>query len=206
MDTARPSAHATGDRWTLLIVLALAPDTARLSRLKERLPGISTGVLEARVQQMVALGLLSRRRLRETPPRVEIELTECGRELLPIASQLARSGMRHQWSGPRERERVHADALVRQLPALLGEEAGLSDGTVEAVIATDGDPVCHWFQIEQGRLSAMDGPCAEPTAYVEGDDAAWIAALGPARDRSDLRFKGERQLAKRLLDVLPERA
>jgi DNA-binding HxlR family transcriptional regulator len=195
---------ATGDRWTLLIVLALAPGSARLSRLKDRLPGISTGVLEQHVQHMVALGLLSRRRFREMPPRVEIELTECGRELVPIASALARWGMRHQWSAPREREQVQADALVRQLPALLEEGADLPSGMIEAVLATNDDRVRHWFRIEHGLLVTIDEPGNEATACMEGDEVAWIAALGPARDYAGLSFKGNKQLAKRVLEALPK--
>jgi DNA-binding HxlR family transcriptional regulator len=47
------------------------------------------------MQHMVILGLVSRQRFREMPPRVEIELTDWGRELVPIAAGLARWGMRH---------------------------------------------------------------------------------------------------------------
>ncbi len=53
---------ATGDRWTLTIALALAPGRMRLTHLRKHLPGVSTGVLERYIQQMVALGLVSRTR------------------------------------------------------------------------------------------------------------------------------------------------
>jgi DNA-binding HxlR family transcriptional regulator len=86
---------ATGDRWTLSIVLALAGDPQRPVQLRHRLPGISAGVLDRHLQQMVTLGLLLRRRFKEMPPRVEISLTEAGRELLPIADALARWGVKH---------------------------------------------------------------------------------------------------------------
>jgi DNA-binding HxlR family transcriptional regulator len=204
-----PLAHAltaTGDRWKLLIVLALASGPVRLSRLKERLPGISTGVLEHHVDQLTALGTVSRQRFREVPPRVEIELTERGRELLPIASALARWGMRHQWSAPGGDQRVEVGALLRQLPALLGEETDLPGGSVEAVLVAHGHRVSHWFQTEHGRLAAIDEPGIEATACIEGDEAAWIAALGPARNCSGLYFTGKRALAKRILDSLPGRS
>jgi DNA-binding HxlR family transcriptional regulator len=84
-----------GDRWTLLIALALADDPQRPVQLQRRLPGISSGVLDRHLQQMVALGLLSRRRFKEMPPRVELALTQAGRELLPIAAALARWGVKH---------------------------------------------------------------------------------------------------------------
>lgn len=86
---------ATGDRWTLSIVLALAGDPQRPVQLRHRLPGISAGVLDRHLQQMVTLGLLLRRRFKEMPPRVEISLTQAGRELLPIADALARWGVKH---------------------------------------------------------------------------------------------------------------
>lgn len=86
---------AVGDRWTLLIAQALARHPQRPVQLRRRLPGISNSVLDRQLQQMVALGLLLRRRFKEMPPRVEVALTESGRELLPIARALGRWGDRH---------------------------------------------------------------------------------------------------------------
>lgn len=86
---------AMGDRWTLVIVLALAGDPLRPVQLRSRLPQISAGVLDRHLQQMVGLGLLLRRRFKEMPPRVELALTDAGRELLPIADALARWAVRH---------------------------------------------------------------------------------------------------------------
>jgi DNA-binding HxlR family transcriptional regulator len=95
---ANPLARAlsvTGDRWTLLIALALTRGPQRPVELQRNLPGISSGVLDRHLQQMVALGLLLRRRFKEMPPRVELALTDGGRELLPIARALARWGAKH---------------------------------------------------------------------------------------------------------------
>src|ERR1700680_1258272 len=55
---------ATGDQWTLLIVLALANGPRRLSDLRAQLPGISTGVLNRHLQQMLGLELILRQRFR----------------------------------------------------------------------------------------------------------------------------------------------
>lgn len=87
--------NAAGDRWTLLIALALARGPKRPVELQRDLSGISSGVLDRHLQQMVALGLLLRRRFKEMPPRVELALTDVGRELLPIARALARWGAKH---------------------------------------------------------------------------------------------------------------
>jgi DNA-binding HxlR family transcriptional regulator len=92
--------EATGDHWTLAIALALAPGRTRLAHLRQRLPGISTGVLARGLTHMVGLGLVTRSRFKEKPPRVELELTDAGRDLVPIAESLARWGMRHMDDPP----------------------------------------------------------------------------------------------------------
>jgi DNA-binding HxlR family transcriptional regulator len=92
--------EATGDHWTLAIVLGLAPGATRLAHLRERLPGISTGVLARGLSHMVELGLVTRTRFKEKPPRVELELTDAGRELVPIAEALAQWGTRHMEALP----------------------------------------------------------------------------------------------------------
>jgi DNA-binding HxlR family transcriptional regulator len=194
---------ATGDRWTLLIVLALSNETLRLSVLRARLPGVSSGVLDHHLSQMAALGLLSRRRYREMPPRVEVALTPAGSDLLPIAAALARWGMRYEWPPPPTSVYVRADAVLRQLPALLEDHKDLPDGTVQAIIGAGEERTAHWFEIAGGRLQAAGEQATKATARIEGDDEAWIAALGPARDYSGLHLAGRRRLARRVLESLP---
>jgi DNA-binding HxlR family transcriptional regulator len=196
---------AAGDRWTLLIVLALASGSARPSRLKDRLPGISAGVLDEHLRSMAAAGLLSRRRFRERPPRVEIGLTDSGRELLPIASALARWGMTHCWSAPAMHQRVDASALVRQMPALLND-IRLPGATIEVVVVTDADQLRYWFKIEEEGLVPAGVATGEPTLLLEGDEAAWIAALGPERHCGSLRCRGEQRLASDLFKAFPVHA
>jgi DNA-binding HxlR family transcriptional regulator len=194
---------AVGDRWTLLIVLALSRETLRLSVLRSRLPGVSSGVLDHHLGQMTSLGLISRRRFREMPPRVEVSLTEAGLELLPIAAALARWGMRHEWPAPPSDEYVRADAVLRQLPALLGELDDLPAGSVETIVAVGEERTVLRFEVAGGRLQAAEGNGKAPTAQIEGDEQAWIAALGPRRDYSGLNLGGRRRLAKRIFDSLP---
>jgi DNA-binding HxlR family transcriptional regulator len=207
-----PLAHAlaaVGDRWTLLIVLALGVERVRLTRLQERLPGISTGVLSHHVQEMVTLGLLSRDRFPEVPPRVEVQLTDSGRELLPIASALARWGMRRVWSAPTDGDHVDVHAILVLLPALLDLASGLPDGFLDAIVMTDEGRTHHTFPILDGRLHPTSKDHRAPgagTARIAGDEAAWVSALGPARDYANLRFTGSRRLGRQVLDELPRRA
>ena len=201
---------ATGDRWTLLIVLALASGRMRLTRLQSQLPGVSTGVLERYVQRMTAIGLVTRTRFREMPPRVEVELTDSGRELVPVAGALAQWGMRNRWSPPGQRERIDVSALLRMLPALLTPLTGVPHGCIEVMVTGTDPPVACVLHIQHGHLRMLDG-AAEAFALardgadagVEGDEQAWIAALGPSRDFSGLRITGDERLIADVIGALP---
>lgn len=172
----------TGDRWTLLIVLELSRGTTRLARLKERLPGISSGVLDHHVHRLAELGLLTRERFREMPPRVELTLTETGRELLPITAGLARWGMRRVWAAPQEGERIDIGALIEMVPMMLAETHELPDGALQLTAVPPGDRFSHLLLFHEGTVRVTDDPDVEATACVEGSQPAWVAALGPARD------------------------
>src|SRR3979411_3336036 len=90
-----------GDKWTLLIVRDLVSGPRRFVELQRTLPGISTEQLRSRLNRMVADGLLTRQRYREVPPRVDYELTDRARHLIPVLGALARWG--YEWSGSEAR-------------------------------------------------------------------------------------------------------
>jgi DNA-binding HxlR family transcriptional regulator len=197
---------ATGDHWTLLIVLQLSSGRMRLSQLQRCLPGVSTGVLERYVQQMEALELLTRTRYKEMPPRVELELTEAGHELVPIAVALSRWGMFYMWSQPSERERVGIEVLLRVLPVLVEDALLIADGAIQAVLINSHEPNTYvGYRIRNGHVH-IEHAIETAHSRVEGNTDAWIDALGPAADYERLTFLGDRELAIGLLDALPRRA
>jgi DNA-binding HxlR family transcriptional regulator len=191
---------ATGDQWTLLILNALADGPPRLADLRARLPGISAGVLNRHLQQMVDLGLVSRQRHRELPPRVEYALTPAGRELLPIVLQLARWGLRNLWTRPQPREHIAIGEIFRMLPGLLADER-FSGGPLELVVEGRKGRERHVFEIADGHLHPVV-PGLRPATRMAGDPFDWAEALGPRRDYAALQVTGELQLAKRLLKAL----
>jgi len=209
---------ATGNQWTLLIALGLARGPQRPVQLQRRIAGISGAVLDRYVQQMLVAGLLSRRRYREMPPRVELELTDAGRELLPIVGALARWGMRHSWSAPATFERIDMVSLLELLPILLEDAEGLPVGTLELVVAPKPDEpepqlagtpqLVRRLTIEAGTTRVLEGEdeeeAVEADASVCGDRQSWIRALGPERDRADLLIRGRRELAEAVFAALPE--
>jgi hypothetical protein len=186
--------------------------------LQRVLPGISTEQLRSRLNRMVADGMLTRRRYREVPPRVEYELNDRARELLPILGELARWGYEWAWSAPRRSEEIDLGAIFRLAPALV-EDGGLA-GTVEFVVTgersvaddmakqsdsdeTESDSsVSYAVTIATGAVTVEERETQRPNARVSGDTAAWIKALSPAQDRSGLQIMGDRRLAERLLDCL----
>jgi DNA-binding HxlR family transcriptional regulator len=70
-----------GDRWTVLIVLALTEQTMRFTELRKRLGGISPKVLTNALRNLERDGLVDREVFAEVPPRVEYSLTPLGHTL-----------------------------------------------------------------------------------------------------------------------------
>jgi DNA-binding HxlR family transcriptional regulator len=71
-----------GDRWTVLLVVALADGRLRFSQLRTKIEGITPKVLTQTLRALERDGLVTRTVFAEVPPRVEYELTELGRDLL----------------------------------------------------------------------------------------------------------------------------
>jgi DNA-binding HxlR family transcriptional regulator len=205
-DQWSPDARAldlVGDKWTLLIVRDLVGGPRRFVELQRVLPGISTEQLRSRLNRMVADGLLTRQRYREVPPRVDYELTERARQLLPVLGALARWGFDWTWSAPRHGEAVDIGAVLRLAPGLLHPVAsGRVECVVEAAPVGDGDAPERRYVLRSdgGHVSISERePPGEADATVSGDEAAWVRALGPDGDLEGLKIRGARQLAEELL-------
>ena len=148
-DQWSPDARAldlVGDKWTLLIIRDLAAGPRRFVELQRVLPGISTEQLRSRLNRMVADGLLTRQRYREVPPRVDYELTERSRELMPVLGALARWGYDWTWGAPRPGEDVNVGAIFRLAPGMLTPPESLP-GTVELVVDARGELPERRFQL-----------------------------------------------------------
>jgi len=79
-------------KWTPLIVHDLSEGPRRFMQLEHACPGISPRTLAERLKALEAQGVLLRHSYPESPPRVEYELTEKGRALLPIIAAMRRFG------------------------------------------------------------------------------------------------------------------
>ncbi len=204
-DQWSPDARAldlVGDKWTLLIIRDLAGGPRRFVELQRTLPGISTEQLRSRLNRMVADDLLTRRRYREVPPRVDYELTERSRDLLPVIGELARWGRRWAWGPPRPKERVDIGALLRAASGLRAPD-GLGGTTEIVVLHPERGELRYALHAADGRLAYHeDAPGAEVVAAIQGPERAWIEALGPAGSRTELQVRGDAVAAVAVLDLL----
>ena len=189
-----PIAHAldvVGERWSLLIVRELMRGPLRYTDLGERLPGIGTNILASRLRDLEAGGVLARRKLPPPTPVTVYELTEHGRGLERVLSELAYWGVRSL--GPPPEDEVFEDGwlegalrtMVCRAPVAGTFEfragdvvANVTDGTVapgpaerpDAVLTTTPRGFYDLFV-----LRSWDG------VEVEGDEAAaerFVAEVG----------------------------
>ena len=84
-----------GDRWTVLVINALAQGPLRYSELHHRVGGISQKMLSQTLKGLTHDGLVARQVYPEIPPRVEYELTAAGLSLLEPLQMLVNWAIAH---------------------------------------------------------------------------------------------------------------
>ncbi len=199
-----PDARAldlVGDKWTLLIVRDLASGPRRFVELQRVLPGISTEQLRSRLNRMVADDLLTRQRYREVPPRVDYELTERSRDLLPVIGALARWGYRWAWGPPDAGEAIDIGAVLRCIPGFA--PAADVTGVVELTVRRpSGDLKRYVLSNEDDEMIIEERSAPDADARIAGTERGWVDALGPAASSAELVISGDEHLAEALLSAL----
>ena len=79
-----------GKRWTGLIIGSLCGGPARFAEVARAVPGITEGMLSARLQELQEAGIVDREVLEGPPVATVYRLTERGRSLEPALLELAR--------------------------------------------------------------------------------------------------------------------
>jgi len=176
----------------------------RFVELQRTLPGISTEQLRSRLNRMVADGLLTRQRYREVPPRVDYELTDRARDLVPVLGALARWGYEWSWSEPRRNEAIDVGAIFRLAPGLLTLPRSLR-GTVELTVtdrSKDGESRHYTLIVRRGVVTLEERAEPDADAQVSGTESAWIGALVPEGAGNGLEIRGDTRLATAVLEGL----
>jgi DNA-binding HxlR family transcriptional regulator len=92
---ARTSLARIANKWTAMVVIALADRRLRFGELRTVVDGISGKVLTDTLRDLERDGLVERRAYAEVPPRVEYELTTLGRTLHEPLLALSRWAEEH---------------------------------------------------------------------------------------------------------------
>ena len=98
-----------GDKWSRLVVTYLGEGGMRFSELRRGIGNISQKMLTTSLRNLERDGFVKRTVLPTSPPRVDYELTDLGRELLVPVAGLA------DWT----RENVHRIETARKQYDLL---------------------------------------------------------------------------------------
>ena len=79
-------------KWSLQLLKTLAADDSkRFNEMAKSVKGITPRILTQRLVEMERMGIISKKKFNEVPPRVEYFLTERGKEL----TQCYRPGVTH---------------------------------------------------------------------------------------------------------------
>lgn len=203
-DQWSPDARAldiVGDKWTLLIIRDLAAGPRRFVELQRVLPGISTEQLRSRLNRMVADAMLTRKRYREVPPRVDYELTPRARALTPVLASLASWGYNWAWSPPRDGERIDVTAVFRLAPGLIRPAAPTAQ--VELTVnGEDGTDETYTVSVDEHGVDVNAGAAGTAATRISGVTSAWVDALSPGGDCSELQISGDRRFARAIISQL----
>lgn len=78
-----------GDKWSILVLTLLGDeDILRFNEMRKYLKDISQKMLTVTLRSLEADGLIKRTIYPEIPPRVEYQLTDLGKSLLPFITQM----------------------------------------------------------------------------------------------------------------------
>jgi len=192
-----------GDRWTLLIVRELLAGPRRYTDLHADLPGVSTDVLASRLKDMERDGLSTRRRLPPPGAAYVYELTERGRDLLPVLQALSVWGQAELGERrPTDALRAHwfALPLLRSLETVSeGEglvEVRLEEGEFHVYVGTEDGPV-HGDGPAPGEPDARLVLDAETCTAVSRGESSLVDAVRAGR----VAVTGEGALAKTLREA-----
>lgn len=90
------AARFLGDKWTMIVLVALMERTKRYGELQKQIPTISPKMLAQTLKDLEERGFISRTVYPEIPPRVEYSLTALGKSLMPVLSVLFDWAVEHE--------------------------------------------------------------------------------------------------------------
>lgn len=81
-----------GGKWKAIVLWYLRKGAKRFGEIKKLIPPITEKMLSLQLKELEKDGIVKRTIFPEVPPRVEYELTEAGKTLLPLLEEMAAWG------------------------------------------------------------------------------------------------------------------
>jgi DNA-binding HxlR family transcriptional regulator len=188
-----------GERWSLLLLRELTLGPRRYRDLATGLPGIPSHVLAARLKDLQAAGVITRRTLPAPTDVTVYELTEAGRALQPALKELLDWGLRY---GPEPSE----DDVGQPGWGLLGaagRPTALPAGqTCELRVGQE----VFYLSSDAGTLTVRRGPAPDGDAVVTmSTDTLFSLLTGQTTVTDAVRqstIDGDTGIARRALEPL----
>ncbi len=79
-----------GKKWTILILREMFNGLNQFNRLAENIEGINSRMLSIRLKELSRYGIIQRRIISEEPIRIDYQLTDIGRKLLPLLTEASK--------------------------------------------------------------------------------------------------------------------
>lgn len=84
-----------GDKWSLLIVRDLILGKIRYGEFAQSVEGIPSNILASRLKRLEAAGVVAKKAYSDKPVRYQYELTEKGRDLVPVLEAMVEWALKH---------------------------------------------------------------------------------------------------------------
>lgn len=138
------TAEIIGDRWSILILRDMLVGGHRFNDLARGLPGISRGLLSARLRDLQSAGLIAR-------ADTGYVLTDAGLDLKTVVFAMGEWGAKWAFPDP-EPEDLDPDLLVWWMHGQIDQELARDSNVVIAINFTDCN-AHYWLVIEPGDVS-----------------------------------------------------
>ncbi len=105
-----------GNKWALLVIFVLNENNpSRFNQLAKLIPDISTKVLSNTLHTLEADGLVKRTVFPQVPIKVEYELTETGKSLVPIILSLTEWAQKNMKNHYEASEKLHLFQQIKKI-------------------------------------------------------------------------------------------
>lgn len=195
-----------GDRWSLLIVRELLTGNNRFNEIGRALPGLSRGLLSARLRYLQQVGVATR-----DPSSLNYSLTDQGRALRPVLEALGTWAIK--WRLPSEGSSSAAVGLVLWRSYQSIDRALLPNGSINIHFQfPDSEEKEGWLYVNRTGGSTCTGfsnrssdltVTADTTTF--GDLWSGRVACKKAISSGDIVFEGPKHLIQGFPNWFPHR-